>query len=40
MAAILGQLEAAVHNNSSLSKIDKFNYLKSLVEGNKCCLSH
>ena len=26
--------EAAVHNNSSLSKIDKFNYLKSLVEGN------
>ena len=26
--------EAAVHNNSSVSKIDKFNYLKSLVEGN------
>ena len=26
--------EAAVHNNSSLSNIDKFNYLKSLVEGN------
>ena len=26
--------EAAVHNNSSVSGIDKFNYLKSLVEGN------
>ena len=26
--------EAAVHNNSSVSRIDKFNYLKSLVEGN------
>mgnify|MGYP002803517863 CR=1 FL=1 len=26
--------EAAVHNNDSVSKIDKFNYLKSLVEGN------
>ena len=26
--------EAAGHNNSGVSKIDKFNYLKSLVEGN------
>ncbi len=26
--------EAAVHNNDSVSTIDKFNYLKSLVEGN------
>ena len=26
--------EAAVRNNSSVSRIDKFNYLKSLVEGN------
>ena len=26
--------EAALHNNSGVSKIDKFNYLKSLVEGN------
>ena len=26
--------EAAVRNNSGVSKIDKFNYLKSLVEGN------
>ena len=26
--------EAAVHNNDSVSKIDKSNYLKSLVEGN------
>lgn len=25
--------KAAVHNNDSLSKVDKFNYLKSLVEG-------
>jgi hypothetical protein len=26
--------EAAIHNNGSVSKIDKLNYLKSLVEGN------
>jgi hypothetical protein len=32
--------KAAVHTNDSLSKVDKFNYLKSLVEGPAVQQSH
>ena len=33
MAIVLGQLTTAVHDNENLSKVNKSNYLKNILEG-------
>ena len=34
MELILGLYDSAIHSNPSISKVNKFNYLQSLLEGN------